>query len=244
MSIGQDGETPRDLQALAGEYVLGLLDAAEVLAVERRMEGDAALRAAVAGWRDRLLELDDAAVPVRPSDGLWPRIARDLAADAAPPSRLRAGPARAGLWTSLGFWRGAAFAGMAASLLLAVFAGGLALQVQPRPVAVAVLQGDDATPGAIVEAFADGSVRLVPLRAIEVPPGRALQVWTLWDRARGPVPLGVMPRAEQRRLAEGEGLPRPVESQLYEITLEPASGSPTGRPTGPILYKGLATTVN
>jgi len=116
--------------------------------------------------------------------------------------------------------------------------------MQPRPVAVAVLQGDDATPGAIIEAFADGSVRLVPLRAIDVPPGRALQVWTLWDRARGPVPLGVMPRAEQRRLARGDNLPMPIDKQLYEITLEPASGSPTGRPTGPVLYKGLATIVH
>ena len=26
--------------------------------------------------------------------------------------------------------------------------------------------------------------------------------------------------------------------QLFEITLEPENGSPTGRPTGPILYVG------
>ncbi len=242
MSTERGGDGPRDLHALAGEYVLGLLDAAEAREVERRMDDDAALRAAVAAWRDRFLELDDAVEPVSPSPALWSRIERETAA--APRPVPAATPVRTGLWSSLGFWRAAAFAGMAASLLLAVFAGGLMLRVQPRPVAVAVLQGDDAAPGAIIEAFADGSVRLVPLRAIDVPPGRALQVWTLWDRARGPVPLGVMPRAEQRRLAEGEGLPMPVESQLYEITLEPASGSPTGRPTGPILYKGLATTVN
>lgn len=28
--------------------------------------------------------------------------------------------------------------------------------------------------------------------------------------------------------------------QLYEITLEPSGGSPTGRPTGPIQVKGFA----
>lgn len=148
------------------------------------------------------------------------------------------------MWHSLRFWRGASFAGAALSALLALFSGMLMQQMQPRPIAVAVLQSDDATPGAIIEAFADGSVRLVPLRVIEAPPGRTLQVWTLWDRARGPVPLGILPRAEQRRLAQGDGLPRPVEQQLYEITLEPANGSPTGRPTGPILYKGLATVVH
>jgi anti-sigma-K factor RskA len=29
---------------------------------------------------------------------------------------------------------------------------------------------------------------------------------------------------------------------LFEITLEPVGGSPTGRPTGPILMKGNAVT--
>ena len=37
----------------------------------------------------------------------------------------------------------------------------------------------------------------------------------------------------------GPELPEPASGQLYEITLEPAPGSPTGRPTGPILVKGF-----
>lgn len=234
-------ETPDpndEIQALAGEYVLGLLDDADARALERRMAQDVKLRDAVAGWRDRFNEIDASARPLAPSAELWNRIAKDVAAPAQKAKR-----ARGGLWISLRFWRAASFVGAAASVLLALFSGILIQQMQPRPVAIAVLQGDDATPGAIIEAFADGSVRLVPLRAIEVPAGRILQIWTLWDRARGPVPLGIMPRAEQRRLAQDNNLPRPIDSQLYEITLEPAGGSPTGRPTGPILYKGLATTV-
>jgi anti-sigma-K factor RskA len=230
-----------DLQALAGEYVLGLLEPGEAREVERRMTRDMALRDAVAAWRDRLVEIDAAAEPIVPSAALWQRIAAGIE---APETTRTKRAERPRLWNRLGFWRGATFAGAALSALLAIFSGMLVQQMQPRPVAVAVLQSDDATPGAIIEAFADGSVRLVPLRAIEVPPGRALQVWTLWDRARGPVPLGIMPRAEQRRLARGDGLPMPIDQQLYEITLEPASGSPTGRPTGPILYKGLATTIH
>lgn len=233
-------ETPDDLQALAGEYVLGLLDPAETREVERRMTQDMALRDAVAAWRDRFLEIDASAAPVPPSAHLWQRIADEIAAPQARPAQA----AKPALWSRLGFWRGLSVAGAVLSALLAIFSGMLIQQMQPRPVAVAVLQADDATPGAIIEAFADGSVRLVPLRAIDVPPGRALQVWTLWDRARGPVPLGLMPRAEERRLARGDNLPMPIDKQLYEITLEPASGSPTGRPTGPVLYKGLASVVH
>ncbi len=91
--------------------------------------------------------------------------------------------------------------------------------------------------GAIVEAFADGRVRVVPLRAIPVrraAPCRSGRCGT-GRSARGPV--GLMPAARQQDYATS-GMPRPADQQLYEITLEPAGGSPTGRPTGPILYVG------
>lgn len=82
-------------------------------------------------------------------------------------------------------------------------------------------------------------MRLVPLEDFEVPEGRVLQVWTLPDAETGPVSLGTLEGAADVRLA-GPNLPLPADGQLYEITLEPAPGSPTGRPTGPILVKGFA----
>jgi anti-sigma-K factor RskA len=39
-----------------------------------------------------------------------------------------------------------------------------------------------------------------------------------------------------------DNLPKPQPGQLFEMTLEPSTGSPTGRPTGPVLNKGNATT--
>jgi anti-sigma-K factor RskA len=123
--------------------------------------------------------------------------------------------------------------------VLAVAVGLLAGRATPQPVIVAVLQTDQALPGAIVEAFGDGSIVVVPLRDIVVPPGKALEVWTLFDKQRGPVSLGLFNRAERVRF-QTAGLPA-REDQLYEITLEPETGSPIGRPTGPILMKGLAS---
>ncbi len=37
-----------------------------------------------------------------------------------------------------------------------------------------------------------------------------------------------------------DALPATQGEQLFKITLEPAAGSPVGRPTGPVLFKGLA----
>ena len=117
--------------------------------------------------------------------------------------------------------------------------GGWLSASPPQPVVIVVLETPENLPGAVFEAFADNSVRVVPLQDFQVPEGQILQVWTLYDPEVGPVSLGTLPRAEVSVL-EGPPQPPPVAEQLYEITLEPAPGSPTGLPTGPILVKGLA----
>jgi len=79
--------------------------------------------------------------------------------------------------------------------------------------------------------------RFVVEELADVPPGRALEVWTLPSRERGPVSVGLMNQARTLQLAL-KSLPPPRPDQLFEITLEPETGSPTGRPTGPVLFKG------
>lgn len=226
----------RDDEILAGEYALGLLEGRELEAFERRLLSDRALQRAVAGWQTHFSDLDTTAQPAIAPAALWNRIESSVgsgrAAQISKPGLVDR------LWLSLGFWRGTSFAGVAASLVLAVTIGLMAGRATPVPLVVAVLQADDATPGAIVEAFHDGRIVVVPLRDIPVPEGKVLEVWTLFDRARGPVSLGLIDRTRRAQFS-AQNLPA-RETQLYEITLEPAGGSPIGRPTGPILMKGLA----
>lgn len=89
---------------------------------------------------------------------------------------------------------------------------------------------------AVVEDFGneDATVRL--LADFEVPSDRTIQVWTL------PSPGAGVARPHRRRPFHPTPcpLPLPGDNQLYELILEQAGGSPTGRPTGPILAKGLA----
>ena len=91
--------------------------------------------------------------------------------------------------------------------------------------------------GAMVHAFASGRVVLVPLTTSNVPEGRALEVWTLPSRERGPDSVGLMSQARTLQL-NLKDLTAPGVGQLFEITMEPATGSPTGRPTGQVLCKG------
>lgn len=231
-----------EMDARAAEYALGLLDAEEARGCALRMASDAAFAAAVEAWRARLAEMDLTAVPEPPPDALWARIAAATAAPsrptARPPSRWRL--ALAGLWQSLSVWRGVGLGAAAAALLLAIGLGAAMREAARTPVLVAVMLSPDNRPAAVVNTFRDGRAELVPLAALRAPEGKSLQVWTLWDRARGPVSVGLLDAMRSLSLAVSD-LPAAVPEQLFEVTLEPAGGSPTGRPTGPILMKGTAS---
>lgn len=242
--------SPDERGGLAGEYALGLLEGADLAAFERRLESDAELAASVERWRGHFAAIDATAPLLSPSPGLWPRIEAGLAAaaqDAAAPAAAAPAPARptprpaagsrlADWWNSLFLWRGAAFAGALAAILLAVGLVGALDRARRQPVMVAVLLTEANAAAAVVNTFRDGRVELVPLQAISVPEGKALEIWTLWDRAVGPRSVGLIERARSTPLRLDQ-LPLGA-NQLFEITLEPATGSPTGRPTGPIIAKG------
>jgi anti-sigma-K factor RskA len=238
--------------AMAGDYVMGLLDGAEQAAAEQRIATDQSFAQAVSAWRTRLADLDLTAEETPPSPALWQRIAdatRIAPIDALPSAR--AALRGTTLWDNIRFWRGLGIGGaFAAAVFATIMIGALATSrqlrhdmlalAQRKPVYVAVLVNDTTKEaGAIVNAFSNGRVELIPLRPIEVPAGRTLQVWTLWDRAVGPKSIGVTGQSRTLQL-DLEALPETVQDQLFEITLEPEGGSPIGRPTGPILFKGNA----
>lgn len=236
-------DTPDEIEALAGEYVMGLLNADETEAFERRIASDPDVRRATGRWRARLLPLDEAAPSIAPSAELWNRIETRIGRAGAVESVPQAEP---GWFTKLfGRTSPMRMTLVAASLALVMFVAGAlfsrGLFAPDAPIAVAVLTVPNETrAAAVVEAFADGRVRVVPLVAVDVPAGRTLQVWTLWDRQVGPRSVGLMERPAER-LYQTSGFPRPQRDQLFELTLEPAGGSPTGRPTGPVVFIGRAT---
>lgn len=230
---------PDDSDTLAGEYVLGTLSAVERRNVQARLTHDAALREAVARWEARLLPLADLSAPVEPSERLWPRITRTLDASqaAARPSVQRP----PGLWNSLNFWRSLAAGGMAAVLIL-----GSTLALRPAAVpgapqyVVVLVAPQSQAPGWVVQAQAGQSaVQLVPITPTEVPPDRALEFWTKADGWAGPVSLGLIKPGEPV-IIPLDKLPPLEPNQLFELTLEPKTGSPIGKPTGPIQFIGRA----
>ena len=204
----------------AAEYVLGTLEGAERDAASARFEVDRPFAAEVRSWEGWLFPLTALAGSVAPPAALLGRIEASIA-----------GPVRAPANDNqVRFWRGTALAAMAV-------AAGLALFVAVRPVhpPVFAILSPTGTVSPVLVAFGgqDGVVGLRPSATISVRPDRDLQLWSLPEGATRPVSLGVLP-------AGGKQLPEGVQpgSKLL-VSLEPKGGSPTGQPTGPVVYGGV-----
>jgi anti-sigma-K factor RskA len=236
-------DDPRLRDELAAQYALGTLRGRARRRFERLLEADAGLRDLARDWEARLNALAERAPAVAPPPGLWPAIERRLAAEAgAAAGRARPAAGAAGLWGSLAFWRGLGLAAGAAAAALAV---ALLLLVRgpapglPAPDHVAVLT--DATARPALLATIDGRTGQAVLTVLQLPPtpaGRALELWEIAPSDPAPRSLGLL-----RAGATAVRLQHPADlagTQLA-VSLEPAGGSTTGAPTGPVLYQGAVT---
>lgn len=220
----------------ADAFVLGLMDEDERRAVEADMEKDTELAGLVGEARDRFLELDLAGPTASVSADLWSRIEEKLGPQQA--AAVLPAPRAAVNDNRLAWWRGVAMSAAAASLLL-VAALAFTLLDRTQPQVIAILMNAEGEPVVMIEDFGNDTAQVTPLSDISVAADRSLQLWTLPSQDTGPVSLGVLD-SWRTATVEGPDLPRPAEEQLYEITVEPLGGSPTGKPTGPILGKGFA----
>jgi len=223
-----------ETQQLAADYVLGTLSAGRRIEVEERLPRDAMLRTAVQQWEAKLQPLTQLVDPVQPSPGLWQRIENSL------PVPQRAAQKHSGLshwWNSVAFWRFAAATGFAAASVMAI-APTVGLFAPVRPQYLVVLVAPQGTvPGWVVQASSPQRLKLIPVAPEPVPAQRSLQFWTKADSWSAPVSLGLVEPGQPIEIPLDK-LPPIEPNQLFEITVEPYNGSPTGLPTGPIQFIG------
>ncbi len=236
-----------DVDTLASDYVLGTLSTARRSEVEQRLPVDAALHAAVLRWQELLLPLALLAEPAEPSARLWPRIEGSVAGLPKPVAQsARARPAASGAlgwWSSVRLWRGLAGTGFAAVAVLATLLVTRLGAPTPAPQYLVVLVApQDKAPGWVIQAGARRELSLIPLGQTVVPAEKSLQFWTKGENWTGPVSLGLV-KPGQTIQVPLDKLPPLQPNQLFELTLEPANGSPIGKPTGPIQFIGRAVKV-
>ncbi|MGH6925685.1 MAG: anti-sigma factor, partial [Propylenella sp.] len=190
-------------------------------------------REAVRDWQRRLAPFDATAREETPRPEVWSAIEQATgigAADAAPSNVIQ-------LRRRVAFWRGATVVTGALAAALAIFAVIDRQSLPPEPVGgrfVAVVDSGGREPALIAEVNTATGIITVRSLAAETPPGRSLE---LWHVAEGGAPrsLGILQASLDAQTIQN--VAGPVDG-IIAVSVEPEGGSPSGAPTGPVIYSG------
>ena len=213
-------------RALAADYAIGLMPSTARRRFEQLLLNDAALRTELASWQEHLASLTEA-LPEQPvPDRVWRAIAARIVSKGMP------------VPTRHSFWNWMRVTAAVCSLVVIVFLGVLYTRDDVRY--AGTLLTADAQPALKVMAH-DNYLQVEPLALAALTPAQSLELWAIPAGGK-PISLGVIPTRGAGRLELTD-----AQKQLFgnalalAVTLEPKGGSPTGQPTGPVLYQGALT---
>lgn len=216
-------QTPERRRALAADYAIGLMPPTARKRFEHLLQDDAPLRAELARWNTHLSQLTESLLEQPVPDHVWQAIVARIE-----PQTLHV-PARRP------FWSWVRLSALACSLLIALTVGLLYNRdsVQYK----ATLLSGTAQPGLSIEAHSD-YLKVRPLELAAVDGGRSLELWAIPVEGK-PVSLGLIPRDGDGRITLSQSQQQLIRIPVVlAVSLEPQGGSPTGQPTGPVLYQG------
>jgi anti-sigma-K factor RskA len=228
-------DDPKLIDSLAAEYVLGTLGGRARRRFERWLSREWHVQRRVQVWEERLVGLALRLSPMRPSPHVWSQIEKRIGATAAPGTRPLHG-------TGDGGRRFSTLRALAASIaIFVVIVGGVATwratHPELQPVAT-ILNPNAIQPAWELTADADmRHLRAVAHGGARPQTGKSFELWALPDNGGAPVSLGLMPESGRidRTLTEAQRSALLGASKVA-VSLEPTGGSPTGAPTGPVLF--------
>jgi anti-sigma-K factor RskA len=229
---------------LAADYVLGTMPVRTRQRFDAMLKLSPQLRRAVAAWEARLTPMASTVPELAPPKRVWQAIQETIFGKHSVNRDQQSS-----WWSSLGFWRtvtGFAMITLVAFSLLVLAPAVDDSTIDPATDSMMVVVMEDTqtqTPAMTVSWESGGANhRLLRLRVIghaEMAPGTA---WELWMMPRGdgsPISLGLITTHELQTLRVPRALAQPLDDAWgLGMTVEPKGGSPSGRPTGPMLYRG------
>ena len=219
MTAPLDLSPNEEADALAAEYVLGVLSHEDRLAADARIKSDGDFADRVSHWVTHFEALNDD-YEATPAPNLMPLIEARLFGTQETKKR--------------NWWGFIVGAGAAAAVAVAVLMILPPTSVQPE--FTASLAGDAQTL-AFDASYSDGTLILARTSGTNAASGRDYQLWLIVGDA-APVSLGLIKDATTTLVT-----PDMPEGAVLAISLEPAGGSTTGAPTGPVLITGVVAAI-
>lgn len=227
-----------DIDGLAAEYVLGTLSREERLSVAERRAADKVLDRAILAWERRLGPLVETVSPVAPSPNLYSKIraqiglAQHVVSLKAREQQLARRAAR---------WRNA-FVGASALAACAVGVLGYreaTLEGEARQY-VAVLDAGSDKPAFLLTV--DTRTNMCVITAVNPPEqtDKTYQVWMVSDKMPKPKSIGMVNKPGEMQTMPMQAGPEMdlFMKASFAVSVEPMGGSPTGQPTGPVMFTG------
>jgi anti-sigma-K factor RskA len=230
--------SPQLRDSLAAEYVVGTLRGRARARFESLLRYDPGLRRLVAEWEARLTPLAAGAGEIAPPARVWQAVARRVG-----------GSERTGWLGSLAFWRGLAATASVFTVVLALVIG-LAPRPAPPMAMVAVMNDDKGQPAMVVswppmKGVRDPHIRIKVVQEHPVmEPGTAWEMWMLPGGKAAPVSLGLITTDRDQVMSIQPAVAQKMGGAWgMAMSVEPAGGSKTGAPTGPVVFKGQCVKV-
>ncbi|MEQ1880423.1 MAG: anti-sigma factor [Burkholderiales bacterium] len=225
-------------EKLAAEYVLGTLSGPARRRFETKLRENPALRRAVLDWEARLLPMAASLPEIEPPARVWRAIQARIRPDKEP---------RSGLFANLAFWRFSSLASglLALGLLVILVLPNRQVTIEPESHMVVIMNDVQTARPAMTATWEPArrdKERIIRIRVIghaEMAQGTAWELWLLPGPDRQPVSLGLITTHETQTVVVPAALAAALDSAAgLAMSVEPGGGSPTGVPSGPILYAG------
>jgi len=234
---------------IAAEYVLGTLTAGARRRFETMINSDAKIRATVDQWQQRLNVLGAGLTPVPVPKNIYPKIKARLGflseSENLRQTNLTTKPK--GL---LALWRNSAIMATLVSLVLASVLVLTLTTTQPikkgavddlGQTLISIVNNTKNQAAWVIRSdITQGKINIKAITTQAIAPRKSFELWLIASNSKTPISLGLISNQGTTQLILKPSIRKNFKhAKALAISLEPAGGSTTGLPSGPILYQGL-----
>lgn len=220
------------LDALCGEYIIGTLRGAARRRFERALQDEPRAALRLRYWQGIVAPRYSKMIEVQPSPRVWQKLERELdLARYRMPWHQRAG-----------FWKGWAAAATAALILALGVQFARQQPEAPEVVQIAQLSGKDQAARVTAHLSRDGrTLVLHAARPVLAGPSQSYELWLIPAEGGDPISVAVLGSLDAQFAVPPAQAGRLLPGATLAVSTEPAGGSPTGKPTGPVILAGRIT---
>jgi len=230
-------QNPELYELLCGEYVLGTMSGRARRRFEQLIEERAYLQEAVVVWERRFSPLAENIAAQTPRRRVWKKIKKDIAFD----QKVQPHRTDKGLWRNSFLWRSVAFVALSMCAVLLLQQYVVSNDGSPAmPSYIAVLEANNRIPMFVATASRQSSnLTIKRMDSARMSMNKDLELWCYMKESDRPWSMGVLARKEETILPLDEhDWKTMAKTRSLAISVEPMGGSPTGSPTGPVMYQG------